>query len=90
MNSEYKRNDIEREFGPDLEAVHDLCDAMIQFRERIASLQTAKGLKYGYLQCVLGPDRWKRLSNEVQRVQQQLDFGVLGRIEHVTLQAVVP
>jgi HKD family nuclease len=88
MSTEYKRKDIEREFGPDLEAVHDLCDAMIQFRERIKVLQKAKGMQYGYFHCVLGPDRWKRYSNEVQRMQQQVEFGVLGRTEHVPPQVV--
>lgn len=86
MSSEYRRNDIEREFGPDLEAVHELCDAMIQFRERIKLLQTAKNVRYGYFQCVLGPDRWKRFSNEVQTMQKQVEFGVLGRNEHVAPQ----
>ena len=89
MSSEYRRKDIEREFGPDLEAVHELCDAMIQFRERITRLQAAKGVKHGYFQCVLGPDRWKRFSNEVQTMQKQVEFGVLGRNEHVAPQVVV-
>ena len=89
MSSEYKRKDIEMEFGPDLEAVHDLYDAMIQFRERIKQLQVTKGVKFGYFQCVLGPDRWKRFSNEVQAMQKQVEFGVLGRNEHVAPEVVI-
>lgn len=61
---------------------------MLQNSERIKRLQAAKGVKYGYFQCVLGPDLWKRFSNEVQTMQKQVEFGVLGRNEHVAPQVV--
>jgi hypothetical protein len=84
MSHEYKRKDIEREFGSDLEAVHDLCDTMLQFRRRINHLHAVKSVKYGYFQSILGPGRWKRFSNDVLSLQQQVEAGVLGRIDHIT------
>jgi hypothetical protein len=30
--------------------------------------------------------RWKEFSNEVQTIQQQVDFGVLGKNEHFSPQ----
>lgn len=83
MSVEYRREEIKREFGPDLEAVHDLCDAMMQFRERIRLLQTAKSIKFGYFHCVLGQERWKRFASEIQSEQRQVEFAVLGGNEHV-------
>jgi len=83
MSSEYGRKDIEREFGPDLEALHDLCDDMVQFRGRLKRLQMVKNLRFNKF-CILGDDRWKLFSKEVQTLQGQVECAVLGRTEHVT------
>jgi HKD family nuclease len=83
MSIEYRREEIRCEFGPDLEAIHDLCDAMMQFRERIRLLQAAKGVKYGYFHCVLGQERWKHFANEIQAEQRHVEYAVLGTNEHL-------
>jgi HKD family nuclease len=88
MRYENGRKDIEREFGPDLEAIHDMCDEMIRFRERIKSLQRKGAIKFGYFHCVLADNRWKRFSNDVRAIQREVEFGVLGRNERAIPQII--
>ena len=42
LTSECARKDIQQEFGQDLEAIHELCDAMILYRERIEKVRCEK------------------------------------------------
>jgi len=88
MRYENGRKDIEREFGPDLEAIHDMCDEMIRFRERIKPLQRKGAIKFGYFHCVLADNRWKRFSNDVRAIQREVEFGVLGRNERAIPQII--
>lgn len=90
ITAEYQQKDLEREFGPDLEAINELCNEMIRFRERVNQIRVTKRFSYGYFDCVLGPERWPRFSNMVTKRQQQVEFAVLGAAAHQYSQGVPP
>ncbi|MBI4455146.1 MAG: hypothetical protein HY644_04525 [Acidobacteria bacterium] len=85
--SKYKRGDIEQEFGPDLAAIHEICDEMIRFRDRIEQVRLTKRIVYGYFHSVVHPDNWKRLAADVEMRRRQVEFAVLARNEHSIPQA---
>jgi hypothetical protein len=92
LTSEYSRKDIEQEVGQDIEAIHELCDAMILYRERIEKVRSEKcvfrrepdGRKIllAYGQSVLAPATWQRYAGTVQQRQQHVDKAVLGYTHH--------
>jgi HKD family nuclease len=88
LRSEHSHEDIQREFGQDLDAIHELCNSMIQYRIRIEKIRTDKCLSrrpgkspipFGYFDCVLGPEKWKRYSGILQQRQQCVEIAVHGR-----------
>ncbi len=82
ISHEQLRKDIELEFGPDLEAIHELCCEMLQFRERVSQIRKAKNFNYGYFYSVMGAERWKRFSSEVVKQQHEVSLAVLGTNAH--------
>ena len=86
------RKDIQQEFGQDLEAIHDLCDAMILYRERIEKVRDEKGVHrrepdgrkilLAYGRSVLEPATWHRYAITVQERQHSVDNAVLGHAQH--------
>jgi len=64
LGSECARKDIQQEFGQDLEAIHELCDGMILYRDRIEKVRSDKCVRrspdgrkipFGYFRSVLEP-----------------------------------
>jgi hypothetical protein len=100
LKSECARKDIQQEFGQDLEAIHELCDAMILYRERIEKVRDEKcvhrrepdGRKIllAYGRSVLEPATWQRYAVTVQQRQHNVDNAVLGHIQHQVLPVPVP
>ncbi len=92
LTSECARKDIQQEFGQDLDAIHELCDAMILYRERIEKVRNEKcvvrrGLDgreilLAYGQSVLEPAHWLRYTGTVQQRQRKVDNAVLGHAHH--------
>ena len=92
LTAECTRKDIQQEFGHDLEAIHELCDAMILYRERIEKVRSEKcvvrrepdGRKIllAYGRSVLKPATWQRYAGTVQQRQQKVDNAVLGHVSH--------
>jgi hypothetical protein len=91
LGSECARNDIEREFGQDLEAMHQLCDGMILYRERIEKVRSEKCVRrelggrkipYGYFRSVFEPRTWQRYSSALQDRQRNVENAVLGQMSH--------
>jgi hypothetical protein len=92
LTSECARKDIQQEFGQDVEAIHELCDAVILYRERIEKVRDEKcvvrrepdGRKIllAYGRSVLEPAAWLRYTGTVQQRQQHVDKAVLGHIHH--------
>lgn len=85
------RKDIEQEFGPDLDAIHELCDSMILYRERIERVRNEKCLRrepggrkipIGSFHLVLGPVNWQRYAIAVQTRQVNVERAVLGHMDH--------
>ena len=88
LRSEHSHEDIQQQFGQDLDAIDELCNAMIQYRLRIEKIRTDKCLSrrpgkspipFGYFDCVLGPEKWKRYMGNVQQCQQCVEITVLGQ-----------
>ncbi len=91
LRSECARKDIEREFGQDLEAIHEQCDAMIQYRSRIEKIRNEKcvirkpiGQKtpFGYFHSVLEPAAWQRYTGIVRQRERNVANAVLGNTNH--------
>jgi hypothetical protein len=92
LTSECARKDIQQEFGQDVEAIHELCDAMILYRERIERVRNEKcvvrreldGRKIllAYGRSVLEPATWLRYTGTVQQRQRNVDNAVLGHTHH--------
>lgn len=92
LTSECARKDIQQEFGQDVEAIHELCDAMILYRERIEKVRNEKcvvrseldGRKIllAYGRSVLEPATWLRYTSTVQQRQRNVDNAVLGHTHH--------
>lgn len=91
LGSEFTREDIHQEFGQDQDAIHELCDAMILYRERIEKVRHSKcvlsdpiGRKtpYPYFRSVLEPESWQRYVVMVQQRQRSIDYAVLGHVGH--------
>jgi hypothetical protein len=91
LRSECARKDIEQEFGQDLEAIHELCDAMILYRRRIEKIRNEKcairkssGQKtlFGYFHSVLEPAAWQRYTGIVRQRERNVENAVLGSISH--------
>jgi len=92
LTSECARKDIQQEFGQDVEAIHELCDAMILYRDRIEKVRSEKcvlrreldGRKIllAYGRSVLDPATWRRYAGLVQQRQQNVDKAVLGHTRH--------
>jgi hypothetical protein len=88
LRSEHSHEDIQQEFGQDLDAINELCNSMIQYRIRIEKIRTDKcvsrrpgkiPMPFGYFDCVLGPEKWKRYTGFVQQRQQCVEVAVLGQ-----------
>jgi len=100
LTSECARKDIQQEFGQDLEAIHELCDAMILYRERIEKVRGEKcvhrrepdGCKIllAYGRSVLEPTTWHRYAVTVQQRQHNVDDAVLGHVTHQVPPVPVP
>ena len=92
LGAECARKDIQQEFGQDLEAVHELCDAMILYRERIEKVRTEKcvhrreadgrRVPLAYGRSVMEPAAWQRYAGIVQQRQEKVDNAVLGHAQH--------
>jgi hypothetical protein len=88
LRSEHSHEDIQREFGLDLDAIDELCNSMIQYRIRIEKIRTDKCLTrrpgkspipFGYFDCVLGPEKWRYYSGILKQRQQCVEIAVRGR-----------
>jgi hypothetical protein len=100
LTSECARKDVQQEFGQDLEAIHEMCDAMILYRERIEKVRGEKcvhrrepdGRKIllAYGRSVLDPATWHRYALTVQQRQHNVDNAVLGHIKHQVPPVPVP
>jgi hypothetical protein len=91
LRSEYARKDLQQEFGEDLDPIHELCDGMILYRERIEKVRSVKCVRrelngrktpFGYFRSVLEPTSWQRYAAMVQQRQQSVENAVLGHIHH--------
>jgi len=79
LTGEYSRKSIQRELGQDIEAINELCDAMILYRERIENVRRIKCVRreqgdrkipFAYFYSVLEPTAWQRYVNVVHERQQ--------------------
>jgi hypothetical protein len=92
LSAECSRRDLHQEFGQDLEAIHELCGAMVLFRERIEKRRREKcvrrefggrNIPFGYFRSVLEPANWQRYTGAVQQRQKNVDGAVLGHAKHL-------
>src|SRR5579885_3238053 len=92
LSSECSRKDLHQEFGSDLDAVHELCDAVVLYRERIEKVRRDKCVRrefdgrkipFGYFRSVLEPTSWRRFTGAVQQRQRSVDGAVLGHVKHI-------
>ncbi len=91
LRSHCTRNELHQEVGLDLEAIHELCDALILCRERIEKMRNAKCVRrdslgqqtpFSYFRSVLEPATWQRYASFVHQRQHKVDSAVLGYIKH--------
>jgi hypothetical protein len=87
LTSECATKDIRQEFGQDFEAIHELCDSMIVYRQRIEDVRSEKcvlrqpdgrKIMLAYGQSVLEPASWERYVRVVQKRRENIDIAVLG------------
>ncbi len=92
LSSECSRTDLHQEFGSDRDAVHELCDAVVLYRERIEKVRRDKRVRrefggrkipFGYFRSVLEPTSWRRFTGAVQQRQRSVDSAVLGHVKHI-------
>jgi hypothetical protein len=91
LRAECSRKDLHQEFGQDLDAIHELCDAMVLFRERIEKRRREKcvrrefggrNIPFGYFRSVLEPANWHRYTGAIQQRQRNTEEAVLGQVKH--------
>jgi hypothetical protein len=92
LSSECSRKDLHREFGQDLDAIHELCDAVVLYRERIEKVRREKcvrrefggrNIPFGYFRSILEPANWHRYTGAVQQRQRNVEGAVLGHAMHM-------
>ncbi|HEX5424040.1 MAG TPA: hypothetical protein VFW94_10855 [Candidatus Acidoferrales bacterium] len=92
LSADCSRHDLSQEFGQDLDAIHELCDGMVQYRARIETVRRDKCVRrnfdgrkipFGYFQSILEPTSWRRYTEAIQQRQSQIDGAVLGQSKHV-------
>jgi hypothetical protein len=92
LSAECSRKDLYQEFGQDLDAVHELCDAVVLYRERIEKVRRDKcilsefggrKIPFGYFRSVLEPTSWRRYTGAVQQRQKEVEGAVLGYVKHM-------
>jgi len=85
MIKEYKRKDISEKFLPELQPINDLCEDMLNYRERVEILRI-KHLKRtnvngqiitpGYFHCVFSPEKWGKYSKEIKLDLENIELTV--------------
>jgi hypothetical protein len=92
LSAECSRRDLHQEFGQDLDSIHELCDAVVLYRERIEKVRRDKCVRrefdgrkipFGYFRSVLEPTSWRRYSGAVQQRRKEVDGAVLGHVKHM-------
>jgi hypothetical protein len=92
LSAECSRWDLYQESGQDLEAIHELCDAVVLYRERIDKVRREKCVRrefdgrriaFGYFRSILEPANWNRYTGAVQQRQRNVDGAVLGQAKHM-------
>ena len=90
MSSEYDAKEIKEAFTPDLDALHELIDEMLNYRMRIEKARKEKCITVGhygqkvelqYFQCLLGETSWAHFKNNVADKIRHVDITVVGRMQ---------